>query len=221
MGEVEEARSTMVDEQLIKRGILDQRLLNAMAHIPREEFIPLARKHLAYWDGPLSIGQGQTTPSPYSIAIMIETLNINPTDRVLEVGTGTGYSAAVMACMAQEVHTIEIIYDLYIEAENKLQNYDNVKVYYGDGSQGLHELAPFNKIILTAASKEFPEKLWGQLDEGGVMVAPITHSEGIQKLYRYRKVEGERIADFICDISLAPMISEYIDDEDDRQASSF
>jgi protein-L-isoaspartate(D-aspartate) O-methyltransferase len=170
-----EQRARMVNVQLRERGIRDERVLAAMSRVPRETFI--APEHLrdAYNDGPLPIGAGQTVSQPYMVAAMVEVLEVQPSDRVLEVGTGTGYEAAVLGELAAEVWTIERHTELVDKAMRSLAElgYANVHVVCGDGSQGLAEHAPFNKIVVAAGAPTAPPSLIAQLAEGGILAVPV------------------------------------------------
>jgi len=172
---LEEQRARMVEDQLRSRGIRDVRVLTAMGKVPREEFI--AREDLvdAYGDHPLPIGAEQTVSQPYIVAAMVEALELRPSDRVLEVGTGTGYEAAILAELAAEVWTIERHEELVGRAQAILARlgYRNVCVVHGDGSLGLPEHAPFDKILVAAAAPRIPESLVAQLVDGGKLVVPV------------------------------------------------
>jgi len=159
----------MVNRQIKARGIRDCKVLEAMAKVPRHEFVPEAYRDMAYSDTPLPIGEGQTISQPYIVALMTEALELNPGDRVLEVGTGSGYHAAVLSEIAKEVYTIEIIESLGRTAEERLKRlgYKNVKVRIGDGYLGWQEYAPFDAIIVTCAPEHIPQPLVEQLAEGG------------------------------------------------------
>ncbi len=189
---VAEERLRMVYQQLRARGLRDERVLAVMAKVPREEFAPADTLADAYGDHPLPIDAGQTVSQPYIVASMVEALEVNPEDRVLEVGTGTGYEAAVLAELAAELWTIERIPELARQAQQVLTRlgYHNVHVVEGDGSRGLPEQAPFNKILVAAAAPAPPQSLVEQLAEGGRLVVPIgTRSE--QQIQLIRKVNGE------------------------------
>src|SRR5271167_2114423 len=172
---LEEQRARMVEDQLRSRGIRDVRVLTAMGKVPREEFI--AREDLvdAYGDHPLPIGAEQTVSQPYIVAAMVEALELRPSDRVLEVGTGTGYEAAILAELAAEVWTIERHEELANKAREILARlgYGNVHVVHGDGSLGLPEHAPFQGILVAAAAPRIPESLVAQLAERGRLVVPV------------------------------------------------
>jgi len=168
-------RARMVDEQLRARDIRDERVLAAMAKVPREAFISAEDAPNAYGDYPLPIGAGQTISQPYIVAAMVEALEVQPEDRVLEVGTGTGYQAAILGELAAEVWTIERHAELADKAREILQNlaYAKVLVVHGDGSLGLPEHAPYDKILVAAAAPQIPETLVAQLAEGGRLVVPV------------------------------------------------
>jgi len=185
-------RARMVDEQLRSRGIRDLRVLAAMDKVPREEFISEEDVRDAYGDHPLPIGAGQTVSQPYIVAAMVEALEVQPTDRVLEVGTGTGYQAAILAELAADVWTIERHQDLASKAQEILTRlgYANVRVVYGDGSLGLSEQAPFDKILVAAAAPRIPQSLVAQLVNGGRLVIPVgTRYE--QQVHIVRKLGNE------------------------------
>ena len=183
-------RKQMVEEQLLAPGrdIKNQRVLNAMATVPRHEFVPKALEKFAYLDGPLPIGYGQTISQPFVVAFMTEQLDPKPTDRVLEIGTGSGYQAAVLSRLVTEVYTIEIIEPLAKRAEADLKRlgYDNVKVLAGDGYRGWPDHAPFDAIIVTCAPDHIPQPLVEQLRDGGRMVIPVGALEN-QQLYLLQK----------------------------------
>ena len=182
----------MVEEQLRGRGIRDPRLLAAMGKVPREEFISVEDLIDAYGDHPLPIGAGQTVSQPYIVAAMVEALDLRPSDRVLEVGTGTGYEAAVLAELAAEIWTIERHEELAVKAREILARlgYGNAHVVHGDGTLGLPEQAPFDKILVAAAAPQIPESLIAQLADGGRMVVPVgTRAE--QQVHVVSKVGDE------------------------------
>jgi protein-L-isoaspartate(D-aspartate) O-methyltransferase len=183
-------RKKMVEEQLAApgRGIQDRRVLEAMATVPRHEFVPKAVSKYAYWDEPLPIGYGQTISQPFIVAFMTEQLDAKPTDRVLEIGTGSGYQAAVLSRLVAEVFTIEIIEPLARRAETDLKRlgYENVKVLAGDGYQGWPEHAPFDAIIVTCAPDHVPQPLIDQLRDGGRMIIPVGPPDN-QQLFLLQK----------------------------------
>jgi protein-L-isoaspartate(D-aspartate) O-methyltransferase len=187
-------RARMVEDQLRSRGIRDERVLSAIGKVPREKFITPEYAREAYADAPLPIGEGQTVSQPYMVAAMVEALELQPMDRVLEVGTGTGYEAAVVGELAAEVWTIERHAELAEKAQHILTDMGclNVHVACGDGSLGLPEHAPFDKIIVAAGAPQAPPSLVAQLAEGGIMVVPVgTRVE--QQLQVARKIRGEMV----------------------------
>jgi protein-L-isoaspartate(D-aspartate) O-methyltransferase len=190
--QADEQRARMVEVQLRQRGIRDERVLAAMGKIPRESFVAAEFARDAYADGPIPIGVGQTVSQPYMVAAMVEALELRPSDSVLEVGTGTGYEAAVLCELAAEVWTIERHGELADKARHILAKlgYRNVHVAWGDGSRGLPEQAPFDKILVAAAAPQAPPSLIAQLAEGGRLVVPVgTRAE--QQLQIVRKIGGD------------------------------
>lgn len=165
----------MVENQLAGRDITNQAVLNAMRTVPRHEFVPPEMRASAYADQPLPIGHGQTISQPYIVAIMTQLLELEPGDKILEVGTGSGYQAAVLAELDTQVYSIEIIEALATQARSQLKQmeYDNVHVRHGDGYKGWPEHAPFDGIIVTAAPDHVPQPLQDQLKEGGRLVIPV------------------------------------------------
>ncbi|GAB4478019.1 MAG: protein-L-isoaspartate(D-aspartate) O-methyltransferase [Anaerolineales bacterium] len=181
-------RVRMVEEQLRRRGIHAPRLLEAMLKVPRHRFVPVEHRHLAYVDGPLPIGVGQTISQPYIVALMTQLLLLEGDEKVLEIGTGSGYQAAILGELAREVHTIERHVELAKRAKQVLQElgYQNIHVHIGDGSLGLAEFAPYQAIIVTAAAPKPPPALLEQLDEGGRLVIPVGGQWG-QMLERWTR----------------------------------
>ena len=203
------ARKLMVETQLGGPGhtISNRRVLDAMAAVPRHEFVPVAFRRFAYQDEPLPIGYGQTISQPFVVAFMTEQLEPQPTDRVLEIGTGSGYQAAVLSQLVAEVYTVEIIAPLANRARVDLERlgYHNVKVHTGDGYQGWPEHAPFDAIIVTCAPEHIPPPLVDQLKEGGRMVIPVG-PPGFQQLYLLQK-RGTRLEErAIVPVYFVPMI---------------
>jgi protein-L-isoaspartate(D-aspartate) O-methyltransferase len=174
-----QVRVAMVRDQIERRGVTDPRVLHAMRTVPRHRFVPATLQHLAYADRPLPIGQGQTISQPYIVAYMTEALGVERTHQMLEVGTGSGYQAAVLAQLAQAVYTIEIVPELARRAAMTLKElgYTNVHVREGDGYVGWPEHAPFDRIMVTAAPEQIPQPLVDQLRAGGRMVIPIGGAE--------------------------------------------
>ena len=186
-------RRWMVDSQIRARGIRDGRVLAAMETVPRELFVPEESRSMAFEDFPLPIGCGQTISQPYIVACMTEQAAVGPGDRVLEIGTGSGYQTAVLAALAAEVYSIEVIAEHARAAEARLRGLGlaNVHLRTGDGKLGWPEEAPFDAILVTAAPAEEPSELLAQLAPGGRMVAPVGYSWGSQYLYRYdRATDG-------------------------------
>ncbi len=174
----------MVREQIEARGVRDALVLEAVRAVPRHEFVPSKFLNDAYADYPLPIGEGQTISQPYIVAFMSELLDLDKTHKVLEIGTGCGYQAAVLSRLARQVFSIEIVESLGLTARKRLQHlgYVNVQVSIGDGYLGLPDEAPFDRIILTAAPEELPQALVDQLKSGGRMVAPVGPVYGNQEL---------------------------------------
>ena len=191
----EKEKRKMIERHLKPRGITDPRILEAMYKVPREEFIPQNLRRLAYSDGPLPIGEGQTISQPYIVALMTSLLEPKKTDKILEIGTGSGYQAAVLSLLVDKVYTIEIIKKLAQRAQDTLKRlgYDNVEVKWGDGFLGWEENSPFDGIIITCSVDDFPPKLIEQLKEGGRIVAPINNPFGYQDLVVGIKRKGEII----------------------------
>jgi protein-L-isoaspartate(D-aspartate) O-methyltransferase len=168
-------RERMVEEQIVARGVRDPRVLAALRAIPRHRFVPASMAGAAYDDSPLPIGFGQTISQPYIVAYMSEALAIEPHHRVLEIGTGSGYQAAVLARLAREVYSVEIVAELAAQARATLEamRIDNVRVLTGDGYQGWAEHAPFDRVMVTAAPPDMPKALVDQLAVGGRLIAPV------------------------------------------------
>ncbi|HZJ20405.1 MAG TPA: protein-L-isoaspartate(D-aspartate) O-methyltransferase [Pricia sp.] len=185
-------RENMVEKQLKSRGITDQATLRAMSQVPRHEFVPENLQHLAYDDGPLPIGEEQTISQPYIVAYMTQSLNLKPDDKVLEIGTGSGYQAAVLAKIVDSVYTIEIVEKLGLRAEEKLGElgYPNVKVKIGDGYHGWPEKGPFDAIIVTAGAEAIPPALVEQLSDGGRLIIPQGSTNSVQELVLGTKIIG-------------------------------
>jgi protein-L-isoaspartate(D-aspartate) O-methyltransferase len=174
-----------------RRGIHDLRVLRALELVPRDRFVEPGQAEFAYVDQALPIDCGQTISQPYVVAMMTEALQVEPSHKVLEIGTGSGYQAAILAHLAAEVVSIERYRTLAEEAERRLRglDFDNVTVIVGDGTNGAPEHAPFDRIIVTAAATEVPPALFSQLNKGGILVAPVGPAAGVQSLCRFRKGE--------------------------------
>ena len=202
-------RERMVEQQLKPRGIKDDRVLAAMARVPREEFVPANERGDAYEDGPLPIGFDQTISQPYIVAFMTEQLRLKSSDRLLEIGTGSGYQAAVLAELVADVYTIEIVEPLAKTAEATLQRlgYKNVYLRVGDGYQGWPEEAPFDAIIVTCAPDKVPEPLVEQLKDDGRMVIPVGERFA-QQLYLLEKKNGQLKESATLPVRFVPMVRE-------------
>ena len=202
-------RANMVEYQLRRRGIKDERVLQAFLKVPRHKFVRPQDIWHAYEDYPLSIGYGQTISQPYMVAIMTELLELKGDERVLEIGTGSGYQAAILAELAKEVFTIERIPELAKKAEKVLQElgYNNVKVVVGDGSKGLPEFAPYDGIIVTAAAPKPPQPLLEQLKDGGRLVIPVG-SRKLQDLLCITRIGNEFKTENFGPCLFVPLIGE-------------
>lgn len=200
----------MVDYQLIPRGIKDERVIAAMRKVPRHLFVPDFVRHSAYDDMALPIGDDQTISQPYMVAVMTELLELKGDEKVLEVGTGSGYQAAILAELSREVYTIERISILAEEARKRLTTlgYENVNVIVGDGTKGLEEESPFDRIIVTAATPKIPDPLINQLNEGGIIVAPVGERFS-QVLIKGKKEKGTLIEEYHTPCVFVPLIGEY------------
>jgi protein-L-isoaspartate(D-aspartate) O-methyltransferase len=202
------ARRRMVAADIAARGIRDPCVLRAMGRVPRERFVPARWREQAYGDHPLPIGAGQTISQPYIVAVMTEAAALHGRERVLEVGTGSGYQAAILADCAREVFTIEIVAELARSARARLEElgYANVRVREGDGRAGWPAHAPYDAIIVTAAGPEVPPALVEQLREGGVLVIPRGAAGGRQVLLRGRKTGGRLEWQELMDVSFVPLV---------------
>ena len=188
-------RERMVERTIVARGVEDEGVLAAMRAVLRHEFVPVAARAQAYGDFPLPIGFGQTISQPFIVALMTEAASVTPSDHVLEVGTGSGYQAAVLAELVERVDSIEIIGALAERARNDLERlgYDNVTVHHGDGYFGLEQEAPFDAILVTAAPDHIPQPLVRQLKVGGRMVIPVGPVGSYQTLWRLVRVSEEQV----------------------------
>jgi protein-L-isoaspartate(D-aspartate) O-methyltransferase len=204
--EIVKAREKMVQEEIIDAGVKDPRVIDAIRDTPRHEFVPVAQRKFAYLDMALPIGEGQTISPPFVVAYMTEQLDPQPEDKVLEIGTGSGYQAAVLSPLVKEVYSIEIVEPLGTRAAATLRRlkYKNVFTKVGDGYLGWPEHAPFDKIIVTCSPENVPQPLVDQLKEGGQMVIPLGERYQ-QSLYLYRKVEGKLEAEALLPTLFVPM----------------
>jgi protein-L-isoaspartate(D-aspartate) O-methyltransferase len=202
-------RDKMVEYQIERRGIKDPAVIKAMKVVKRHMFVPEKYQNKAYSDRPLPIGHGQTISQPYIVALMTELLNLEEGDKVLEIGTGSGYQAAVLSHITSNVYTIEIVEELANKAKETLQNqgYNNVKVKTGDGYKGWKEYAPFDAIIVTASPSDVPDPLKNQLAEGGRMIIPVG-GEIFQELVLLEKENGKLVRKEVSSVRFVPMVDE-------------
>jgi protein-L-isoaspartate(D-aspartate) O-methyltransferase len=200
----------MVEDQIIKRGIEDKRVLDIMKSVERHKFVPEKYAKSAYKDGPLPIGHGQTISQPFIVAFMTENLKLDPSHRVLEIGTGSGYQTAILSELSGHVYTMEIIDELAKLSSSVLKKlgFDNVTVRNGNGYKGWAEEAPFDRIMVTAAPEEIPNMLVDQLTEGGIMVIPVGEQFEIQYLWVLTKEQSGSIKkEKILPVRFVPMVT--------------
>ncbi len=203
----ERERKKMIKNQIQSRGITDKKTLEAIESVPRHLFVPDEYRDRAYDDGPLPIGYGQTISQPYIVAYMTELLNVGPDDIVLEIGTGSGYQAAVLSRIVKKVYTVEIIEELGLAAKERLKalNYDNVEVKIGDGYYGWEEHAPYDGIIVTAAAEFIPPPLIEQLKDNGNMIIPVGSPFNIQNLMLVKKSGGKITTKSLIPVRFVPL----------------
>lgn len=203
-------RKRMVEEQLKARGIKDQRVLAAFERVERHKFLPLAVRESAYADFPVPIGEGQTISQPYIVALMTECLSLSGDEKVLEIGTGSGYQTAILAELSKEVYSIERFETLAEKARQMLieSGYSNVKLKTGDGSMGWPEEAPFDRIIITAAAARVPLPLTEQLKEGGKLILPMGESFS-QVLSLFEKKKERLESTQVCGCVFVPLVGKY------------
>lgn len=204
--DMQEERAGMVETQIVPRGVSDPRVIAAMLKVERHLFVPDKLRDIAYADEPLPIGNGQTISQPYIVAYMTEALGLKPEDRVLEIGTGSGYQAAVLAEIVKEVYSIELLKPLADMARERLARlgYKNIEVVCGDGYKGLPEKAPFDAILITAAPPEIPDELIGQLKVGGKMIVPV--GTFFQELVLITKREAGFKRESLIPVRFVPMV---------------
>jgi protein-L-isoaspartate(D-aspartate) O-methyltransferase len=214
------ARRAMVEEQIRRRGIASPRVLEALLSVPRHEFVPREFQADAYADKPLPIGEGQTISQPFMVGAMTEALELAGLERVLEIGTGSGYQAAVLSRLAREVISVESHTSLALAAQERLVRlgYTNVHVHDGDGSLGFADAAPYSAILITAAAPEIPPLLAGQLCEGGRLVIPVGSQEN-QELLQARKESGVLHSRILFDCRFVPLLGRYGWTQPDRKPS--
>lgn len=205
-------RELMVENQIAQRGISNELVLKAMKKVPRHLLVPDKIRSYAYEDRPLPIGEGQTISQPYIVAYMTELIEPRPEMRVLEIGTGSGYQAAVLAEIVKEVYTIEIMEGLGKRAEMDLKSmgYKNIHVRIGDGYKGWPEKAPFDAIIVTAAPEEIPQPLLDQLAEGGRLIIPVGQEGKVQKMVLARKVKGKIKTSYLSNVMFVPFLRDTL-----------
>jgi len=204
-------RNMMVENHIIARGIHSQLVLDAMRAVPREDFLPQHHREFAYEDAPLPIAEGQTISQPYIVALMTEALALKGGEKVLEIGTGSGYAAAVLAQIAAEVYTVERIRQLADTAATLLSDlgYTNVHVQHGDGTRGWEDHAPYDAIVVTAGGPEVPESLRSQLKIGGRLVIPVGADPRLQELVRVTRTSAEQYkTDNIAGVRFVPLLGE-------------
>jgi len=198
-------RENMIQDQIISRGIKDKKVLDALRKVPRHIFVDESYKNSAYDDRPLPIGHGQTISQPYIVALMTESLALSGNEKVLEIGTGSGYQVAILAEISREVYTVEIVTSLYQKNKKLLKKYKNIKVSNHDGYLGWEKYSPYDRIIVTAAPDHIPQQFIEQLKDGGIMVIPVGPSSWNQILYKVIK-KGSKIKKIhICDVAFVPL----------------
>lgn len=204
------ARKQMVDKQIVSRGVTSPRVLNAFLEVPRHLFVPERQQQNAYQDRPLGIGLGQTISQPYIVAYMTEKLALQGEERVLEIGTGSGYQAAILGALAGEVHSVERHPPLAKTASRLLeeQGYDNIRVHTGDGTAGLPEFAPYQAVMVTAAGPDVPQPLLEQLADGGRLVMPVG-SRGGQYLVLIKRMGDDYLRENLSPVAFVPLIGEH------------
>ena len=211
---MEKARQIMIDIQLRKRGIRDENVLSSMMQVPRHLFVPPMFENSAYSDSPLPIGNGQTISQPYIVAFMTQCADLKKTDKVLEIGTGCGYAAAVISHIVDAVHTVETIQPLAEASKRRLRElgYSNVHVHHGDGSRGLPEFAPYDAIIVTASGPEIPKSYLKQLIVGGRLVMPVQKGQGMlatEQLVKVTKRDGNHYdEENLVEVRFVPLVGE-------------
>ncbi len=217
--EFNELRHRMVAEQIVRRGIKDERLLEALREVPRHEFVPPEQQRSAYIDAPLPIGERQTISQPYIVALMTSLLSLTGDETVLEIGTGSGYQAAILTRLAKQVYTVERVERLAQEAEERLARlgYDNVQVVRRDGTGGLPEYAPYEAILVTAAAPRVPSPLENQLAEGGRLVIPVGGRLG-QVLEIWRCEDDRMVSERVTPVAFVPLIGKHAWPEDGGSA---
>ncbi len=198
-------RKMMVKEQIISRGIKDKKVLDAFCKVPRHEFVGESNKNIAYTDRPLPIGMGQTISQPYIVALMTESLELSGNEKVLEIGTGSGYQTAILAEIVRKVYSIEIIPSLSEMAKKSLFKYSNIILGIHDGHSGWKKYSPYDRIIVTAAPDYIPKPLINQLVDGGIMVLPEGPTGWNQVLWKIIRHGAKTKKIRICDVAFVPL----------------
>jgi len=213
VGKYSQLRKNMVEKQLEIRGINDKNVLDVMGKIERHKFVPLSLINNAYDDNPLPIGYGQTISQPYIVALMTQSLEVEENDKVLEIGTGSGYQATVLSGLVKEVYTIEIINELANNADTRLKNlgYKNVKVKNADGYFGWEEFGPYDAIIVTAASNHIPPSLLQQLKDNGKLIIPLGSTLTFQTLTLITKKGNDLETEFITGVRFVPLTGKALE----------
>ncbi|MBW1779926.1 MAG: protein-L-isoaspartate(D-aspartate) O-methyltransferase [Deltaproteobacteria bacterium] len=208
--DVARSREFMVESQIIDRGVRDPAVIRAMKTVPRHLFVPEKYRALAYADHPLPIGEGQTISQPYIVAFMTEALKLKPDEKVLEIGTGSGYQAAVLAELVKDVYSIEIVEALGKKAGRTLAElgYANVHIKIGDGHKGWPQKAPFDAVIVTCAPEQIPGPLVEQLKEGGRLIIPVGRAGGVQKLVVGVRTGGQLKTEAVMWVRFVPMVAD-------------
>jgi protein-L-isoaspartate(D-aspartate) O-methyltransferase len=208
MESVAHSAKSMVERFLKPRGITDARVLKAMMKVERFYFVPEALRERAYSDHPLPIGDDQTISQPYIVAVMTQALELSGGEKVLEIGTGSGYQTAVLAELAKSIFSIERHHRLAIASRSLLEKleYHNISIKAGNGALGWEEFAPYDRIIVTASAAAIPTRLFSQLAEGGILVLPIGTIDRVQELFAVKKVKGQPQRRFICHCSFVPFV---------------
>ncbi len=207
----EAARKRMYEKHLVRRGISDPAVLDAMKSVRREEFVPPNMVDFAYEDSPLPIGEGQTISQPYIVALMVQALQLKPEDTVLDIGTGSGYAAAVLSRIARKVYTVERHKSLVKSAEAIFgkMGYDNIEVLHGDGTMGWPEYAPYNAIVVAAGGPEVPQPLVDQLVDGGRLVIPVGKTQSLQELVQvHRESEDKIVQNKLTEVRFVPLVGQ-------------
>ncbi len=196
-------------EVLRGEGITDESVLDAMKRVDRKDFVPTGHRAFSYENRPLPIGHGQTISQPFIVAFMTQLLELKGDERVLEIGTGSGYQTAILANLCSHVYTVEVVEELSKQAQTRLAGlgYDNISFRIGDGCLGWEEQAPYDRIIVTAAPEDIPDAFGRQLAEGGMMVIPVGPRYGTQILWRVKKVDGSFVKENCGGVLFVPLVS--------------